>query len=59
MGFVASRMHPGVYWNEALEVGTVTHVDDLLCSGTEEILLSVKDLLTQKYEAKGRLMSEE
>lgn len=58
MGFVASPMYPGVCCNGEVEVGMVAHVDDLLCSGKEQNLLKVKEMLTRKDEVKGRRMNE-
>ena len=38
IGFTMSARFPGLYFHERLEVALVTHVDDLLCSGSEENL---------------------
>lgn len=57
LGFRASRMLPGVYWNGEFEVGMVEHVDDLLCSGREDRLQKVKKRLSQNHEVKRTIMN--
>ena len=53
-----SARFPGLYFHERLEVALVTHVDDLLCSGSEENLNWVRAELSKKYEVKGQVMAE-
>ena len=53
IGFKMSIRYPGVYFHEQLEVAMVTHVDDLLCSGTAVNLEWVRAELSKKYELKG------
>ena len=42
IGFKMSARFPGLYFHERLEVALVTHVDDFLCSGSEENLSWVR-----------------
>ena len=58
IGFTMSARLPGLYFHERLEVALVTHVDDLLCSGSEENLNWVRAELSKKYEVKGQVMAE-
>ena len=58
IGFKMSIRYPGVYFHEQLEVAMVTHVDDLLCSGTAVNLEWVRAELSKKYELKGEVMRE-
>ena len=58
IGFTMSARFPGLHFHERLEVALVTHVDDLLCSGSEENLNWVRAELSKKYEVKGQVMAE-
>ena len=58
IGFTMTARFPGVYFHERLEVALVTHVDDLLCSGSDENLNWVRAELLKKYEVKGQVMAE-
>ena len=58
IGFTMSARFPGLYFHERLEVALVTHVDDLLCSGSEENLNWVRAELSKKYEVKRKVVAE-
>ena len=58
IGFKMSIRYPGVYFHGRLEVAMVTHVDDLLRSGSAENLEWVRSELSKKYELKGEVMLE-
>ena len=56
IGFTMSARFQGLDFHERLEVALVTHVDDLLCGGSEENLNWVRAELSKKYEVKGQVM---
>ena len=58
IGLTTSARFPGLYFHERLEVALVTHVDDLLCSGSEENLDWARAELLKKCEVKGQVMAE-
>ena len=58
LGFVSSRLHPGVYYHPSREMMLVAHVDDLLIGGTEVDAQWVKDELAKKYDLKGSTINE-
>ena len=57
IGFVSSKLHPGVYHHPGRDVYVVAHVDDLLCGGPMAELLKVRQQLQQKYDVKGTTLS--
>ena len=50
LGFSACLATPCVYYNAKTKVRVVVHVDDMLCTGSEEELVKLRGRISEKYQ---------